>query len=174
VKNWFNKVDLGNKKLVGVFVNAPVHEIAEVIKEIPLSIIQCHGTETPAQVGAIKERTKLPVWKAVHHTNSSLGTMKQYAGLADGYIVDTKIKGAWGGTGISFDWEYVPYYMEEAEKQGVTCLIAGGVRPDNIEKLLRYHPHGIDISSGIEECEGKSTRKIEMIERKVKMYETCS
>jgi phosphoribosylanthranilate isomerase len=174
VKEWLKTVPLNGKKLVGVFVNASVAEIMHVAKEVPLSIIQCHGTETPEQIIQIKKAARLPVWKAIHHSEEALEQMKHFAGIADGYIIDSKVKGEWGGTGISFNWEFVPSYLFEAERQGVRCFIAGGVRPDNIEELLRYRPHGIDISSGIEEREKKNKRKIQWIEEKVGKYESCS
>jgi phosphoribosylanthranilate isomerase len=174
VKQWLKAVRLNDKKLVGVFVNAPISQIESVIKEVPLSIIQCHGTETETQIYAIKERLQLPVWKVIHHSKSAVQKMKDFSGLADGYVIDTKVEGAWGGTGISFNWSYVPAYLEEAEKQGVKCFIAGGVRSENIEELLRFKPHGIDISSGIEENERKSSEKIERLEEKVRGYEKHS
>jgi len=174
VKQWLNELNLVDKKLVGVFVNAPIYEIEKTVKELSLSIIQCHGTETPSQIGAMKEQIGVPIWKAFHHCEGLVTTMAQYSGIVDGHIIDTKVQGAWGGTGISFDWRYVPYYIEEAERQGVTCFIAGGIRAENIEQLLSYQPHGIDISSGIEDDRGKSKRKIETIERKVKLYGASS
>jgi phosphoribosylanthranilate isomerase len=174
VKQWLKAVRLKDKKLVGVFVNAPISQIEAIIKEVPLSIIQCHGTETETQIYAIKERTRVPVWKVIHHSNSAVQKMKAFSGIADGYVIDTKVEGAWGGTGISFNWSYVPAYVEEAEKQGVKCFIAGGVRSENIEELLRFKPHGIDISSGIEENERKSSKKIERLEQKVREYEKHS
>jgi phosphoribosylanthranilate isomerase len=174
VKKWLKTVSLNGKKLVGVFVNASVSEIAHIVKEVPLSIIQCHGTETPEQIIQIKKATRLPVWKAIHHSEEVLEQMRRFAGIADGYIIDSKVKGEWGGTGISFNWEFVPFYLFEAERQGVHCFIAGGVHPDNIEELLRYKPHGIDISSGIEDGDQKNQRKIQLIEEKVKKYESGS
>ncbi|MBA2870182.1 phosphoribosylanthranilate isomerase [Anoxybacillus calidus] len=174
VKEWIKIVKLNKKKLVGVFVNASVSEIAHIAKEVPLSIIQCHGKETPEQIIQIKKATRLSVWKVIHHSEEALEQMKRFNGIADGYIIDSQVKGEWGGTGISFNWEFVPSYLLEAERQGVRCLIAGGVHPDNIEELLRYKPHGIDISSGIEDGEQKNKRKIQFIEEKVEKYESCS
>jgi phosphoribosylanthranilate isomerase len=174
VKEWLKTVPLNGKKLVGVFVNASASEIAHIVKEVPLSIIQCHGKETPEQIIQIKNAARLPVWKAIHHSGEALEQMKRFTGIADGYIIDSNVKGEWGGTGISFNWEFVPSYLLEAERQGVRCFIAGGVHPDNIEELLRYKPHGIDISSGIEDGDQKNKRKILLIEEKVGKYESGS
>ncbi|MDE8562359.1 phosphoribosylanthranilate isomerase [Anoxybacillus rupiensis] len=167
-KTWLKMVDLGKKQLVGVFVNSSAEDIYAVTELLPLSVIQCHGTETVEQIAKIKAATDLPVWKAIHHSEEALSKMRQYATVADGYIVDSRVKGAWGGTGISFNWEAIPFYLEEANRQGVPCFIAGGITPDNVAQLLSYRPHGVDISSGIEENGKKSARKMMEIEKRVK------
>ncbi|WP_445612571.1 phosphoribosylanthranilate isomerase [Geobacillus sp. YF-1] len=168
VRCWLDGQALGAKQLVGVFVNAPVERIAAVVRELPLHIIQCHGREDRAELAAVKEAVRLPVWKAIHHGDGALAAMKQYAGLADGYVVDSRVAGAWGGTGVTFDWEAVPRYLEEAARQGVPCFIAGGITPDNVERLAAYRPDGIDISSGIETDGRKDPSKMKRIEHKVK------
>jgi phosphoribosylanthranilate isomerase len=170
VKQWLQSISLGDKQLVGVFVNAPIDKIIHATSQLPLAVIQCHGREAVEQIAKIKEVTGLPVWKAIHHGENALVAMKQYAGVADGYVVDSRVNGAWGGTGISFDWKNVPLYLEEAARQAVPCFIAGGITPENIEKLLPYRPYGIDISSGIEENGEKSVQKMKEIEKKVANY----
>ena len=50
---------------VGVFVNASPVQIAEVLRQVPLDVIQLHGSETAEIVSGVRWRTGLPVWKAV-------------------------------------------------------------------------------------------------------------
>jgi phosphoribosylanthranilate isomerase len=170
VKQWLQTIEHGKKQLVGVFVNAPTELVANIASQLPLAVIQCHGHETAAHVAAIKEATGLAVWKAIHHDEDAVRKMQQYAGVADGYVVDSRVSGAWGGTGVAFDWCNVPLYLEEAARQAVPCFIAGGITPENVERLLAYRPYGIDISSGIEENEEKSVEKMKEIEKKVANY----
>ncbi|KIP20884.1 N-(5'-phosphoribosyl)anthranilate isomerase [Anoxybacillus ayderensis] len=170
VKRWLSVVQLETKQIVGVFVHPTMTSVASVLAHVPLSIIQCHGMETIQTVKQLKETFQLPVWKVIHHAPEAWTYMRAWKGIADGFVIDSGRKGAWGGTGISFDWRVVPYYMEEASRQGVPCFIAGGITPDNVEQLLMYEPFGIDMSSGIEENERKSEQKIKTIEQKVK---TC-
>ncbi|MGJ7034744.1 phosphoribosylanthranilate isomerase [Anoxybacillus eryuanensis] len=167
VKRWLSVVQLETKQIVGVFVHPTIRSVASVLEHVPLSIIQCHGMETVQMVKEIKEAFQLPVWKVIHHTPKAWTYMRAWKGIADGFVIDSGRKGAWGGTGISFDWCNVPHYMEEAYNQGVPCFIAGGITPDNVEQLLAYEPFGIDISSGIEENEQKSEQKIKQMEQKV-------
>ncbi|WP_449536744.1 phosphoribosylanthranilate isomerase [Ferdinandcohnia sp. Marseille-Q9671] len=171
VKNWLQEVDIQNKKVVGVFVNAELDDIMTVLDQVPLSIIQCHGTESVEFVEQIKEVTTQNVWKVIHHNNISLQEMKQFKGVADGYVIDTKVANMWGGSGVSFDWKSVPKYQREAHNQGVPCFIAGGIHSRNISELLQYEIDGFDISSGIE-LEGKKDYSvIQTIEKQVDKYE---
>lgn len=169
---WLALVPAGKPKtLVGVFADDGIEAIESAARLLPLQVIQCHGSETPDDVRRIKRRTKKKVWKVIHHSESGLKEMIAFAGAADGYVVDTKVKGALGGTGRSFDWRHVPFYLAEAERQQVPCFIAGGVKPENIDKLLAYRPGGIDISSGIERDFKKDPDLIFQIERRVLVHD---
>ncbi len=159
VNNWLKKVDIQDKKTVGIFVNAELKEIETVLENVPLSVIQCHGTESVDFIKRVKNKTGVHVWKVIHHDKQGPGTMKEFAGVADGYVVDTKVANLWGGSGISFEWKVIPIYQQEARKQGVPCFIAGGIDSNNIENLLSYEIDGFDISSGIEH-EGKKDHTI--------------
>jgi phosphoribosylanthranilate isomerase len=174
LKQWLTKVDIGTKQLVGVFVNSDVTEIIETLRYVPLSIIQCHGTETSENLMEIKAATNLPVWKVIHHQEQALNEMKGLSGIADGFVIDSKVKGLWGGSGKTFDWSFIPAYVEEARLQGVPCFIAGGINLGNIEELLKHRISAIDISSGIELNDKKSVEIITKIEEQVGNYDSSS
>ncbi len=53
-----------------------------------------------------------------------------------------------GGSGRSFDWQI----LGETAPDGV--FIAGGIRPENIARLLPRRPWGVDLSSGVESAPG--------------------
>lgn len=166
---WLKQIEKGKEqKYVGVFVNPTLQEISHVLSFVPLDIIQFHGNESPEEIIEIKMATGLPVWKAIHHNQNGLNKMRSYNRVVDGYVIDSKIKGAWGGTGATFDWESIPSYNQEAERQGVQCLIAGGITPNNIEEILAFSPQGIDISSGIETDGTKDSNKIQLITESLK------
>ncbi len=147
-------------QIVGVFVNPELEELAETVSEVPLDIIQLHGKETPAFAAKIKQMTGKQVWKVLHHGDGALSDMSRYSDSVDGYVVDTKLPGQWGGTGKRFDWKAIPDYQNKAEKQNVPLFIAGGVNPDNVRELMDYMPDGIDVSSGIEMDDKKDRTKI--------------
>ncbi|WP_174845453.1 phosphoribosylanthranilate isomerase [Sporolactobacillus shoreae] len=158
---------LGSKKLVGVFADDPPEHIFSVLRSVPLDILQFHGSETPRTLAEIKKATGLQVWKAIHHAPGALEKMRTFSGIADGFIIDTQVKGQLGGTGVAFDWAAIPDYQAEARHQNASCLIAGGITPENIADLLHYDPMGIDIASGIEQDFQKDRTKIFRIEKRV-------
>ncbi|MCQ2010100.1 MAG: phosphoribosylanthranilate isomerase [Sporolactobacillus sp.] len=155
------------KKLVGVFADDSLEKMNLVLQEVPLDLIQLHGQESPEQVASIKSVIKLPIWKALHHDKMTGYMMRCYQNIVDGFVIDTKVKGQLGGTGLSFDWASIPEYMREADHQHVPCFVAGGVTSENISELLTYHPIGIDIASGIEREHRKDRALIRKIEEKV-------
>lgn len=168
VAEWVKQTPPRSKqKLVGVFVNPDLEFISQALKNVSLDVIQLHGTETPDFVNQVRDLFHGDVWKAIHHKEDALEIMKTYKGIADAYLIDSKVTGAWGGTGKSFDWSYIPAYLEEARNQEVPCFIAGGVNPDNVAGLLDYRPDGIDLASGIEDQQAKSETLIQALERKV-------
>jgi phosphoribosylanthranilate isomerase len=71
-------------------------------------------------------------------------------------LLDTKVKGIYGGTGQTFDWQLA---KEVAARFPI--IIAGGLSPDNVGKLVKeVQPWGIDVSTGVEINGRKDEAKI--------------
>ncbi len=149
VGQWLKKVEV-SQQIVGVFVNPTFREIDAVLEEVSLDVIQCHGEEQPEFLKTIKEKYHITVWKVIHHSSNALATMQTFRGIADGFVIDSKVRGQRGGTGVQFDWKAIPLYQQEAISQQVPYFIAGGINVSTITQLLSYDPIGIDLSSGIE------------------------
>lgn len=168
VAEWLKEITLkSNQKLVGLFVNPSVNDIQSILRKVPLQIIQLHGSEDRDQIAEIADVTGFPVWKAIHHDERALQRMQSYEGVCDGYIIDCKVSGKWGGTGKTFDWKAIPYYQNEAKRQQVPYFIAGGIHSENVEDLLAYSPDGIDLSSGIETDGHKDQLKMNRLEERM-------
>lgn len=168
VKKWLEHVDVSNKKLVAVFVNPTTEELQDVINEIPVDVIQFHGNESVDLLKKTKQQFDgIVIWKALHHHENTLNQMAEFIEVVDGFVIDSRTKGAWGGTGVSFDWNSAPKYITFSLKHNTECFIAGGVNEDNISRLLELNPQGIDLSSGIEEDDKKSAKKIQQIEERM-------
>jgi len=66
-------------------------------------------------------------------------------------------EGARSGAGLQADWSHAAQVARQ------TCMmLAGGLNPQNVsEAILRVHPWGVDVSSGVEVSPGvKDTDKI--------------
>ncbi|MFC7063884.1 phosphoribosylanthranilate isomerase [Halobacillus seohaensis] len=160
------------QKLVGVFVDPTIEQLDEVLSFVSLDVIQLHGSETVSNILQIKEAFGLPVWKVVHHQDGAVHQMELFKGVTDGYVIDSKVEGTHGGTGVSFDWSTVEDYVKIANDQNVSCFIAGGINPGNVAQLLAHEPEGIDISSGIETNHQKDIYKIQAIMKEVDRHVT--
>ena len=172
VREWLRQVPLRHdQQTVGVFVNPTFAEIAAVVNQVPIDVIQLHGDEPPEQVAVVKTMFSLPVWKVIHHSDHAIDTIDHYKEVADAFLIDNKTASAWGGTGQSFDWSFVPAYLEKIHAFGKRCLIAGGIHPGNVEKLLKYHPDGIDLASGVETDRKKDEEKISQLQERIERYE---
>ena len=85
---------------VGVFVNASPVQIAEVLRQVPLDVIQLHGSETAEIVSGVRWRTGLPVWKAVRVKDAAEIRRAEQLG-ADALILEGYVPGQAGGTGVT-------------------------------------------------------------------------
>ncbi|WP_247747197.1 phosphoribosylanthranilate isomerase [Alkalihalobacillus sp. BA299] len=172
VASWLENVKTyDNKKIVALFVNASVAEIEKVVSLAPIDIIQCHGHETPEEVQALQQRVNKPIWKVIHHKDEAWNDLQNYSPYVDAFIIDSKVKGQWGGTGKTFDWSHIPKYIEQGNLLQTPVYIAGGINPTNIDQLLAYRPYGIDISSGIEYNGIKDKTLITQIEERINHYD---
>ncbi|MFV8828365.1 phosphoribosylanthranilate isomerase [Alkalihalobacterium sp. APHAB7] len=168
VNSWLKSVPTNHtKRVVALFVNATISEIEEIVSKVPVDIIQCHGHETPELVQEIKQRVKKTIWKVIHHKEKAWQNMSDYAPFVDAFIIDSKVKGQWGGTGITFNWGHIPKYIEQGKSLQRPVFIAGGINPSNVDELLTYYPDGIDISSGIEKDGTKDKTLIKLIEERI-------
>ncbi|MCM3003912.1 phosphoribosylanthranilate isomerase [Priestia koreensis] len=163
VKGWGPKA----KRHVGVFVNASDEWIDHCITHASLDVVQLHGTESLSDIQRIKNRYEVEVWKAIPHGEDTISLIHTYAPHVGALLLDSKVDNAFGGTGKTFDWSFLPKYMEVMETYETPLFVAGGITVDNIHSLLTYDPFGIDLSSGIEEDGKKSKQKLQEIEREI-------
>jgi len=67
--------------------------------------------------------------------------------------LDTAGDGGLGGTGIAHDW-----YLSRRVRDIIYpkhLILAGGLTPENVgEAIRKVKPHGVDVSSGVEERPG--------------------
>lgn len=132
-------------EVVGVFVNPTLDAVARAVENEDLTMVQLNGAEGASFCAEVKRRTGLKVAKAVH-VSSAADVHAAEAFRTDFHLFDRKAKGAWGGTGESFDWELLRGHRSE-----VPAILAGGLRPDNVATAIAVaRPYAVDVASGVE------------------------
>lgn len=138
--------------IIGVFVNAAPQTIRHVTEHVPLTSLQFHGDETPAQCAALAAAARLPWIRALRvtagetraATQSALHAAAQDYTAAQGLLLDAPAEG-YGGGGKTFDWACVP------ERIASRIILSGGLHAHNVGgAIARVHPYAVDASSGIE------------------------
>lgn len=136
---------------VGLFVNAAAEEIAGVLAQVPLDLLQLHGDETPAQCREIALRTGRRWIKAlaVKPDTDIQAQITAYAGAgASAILLDAWHPQLKGGTGQFFDWSVWP-------QAKIPLILAGGLTPDNIvQAIAQTRPYAVDVSGGVEASKG--------------------
>jgi len=134
--------------VVGLFVNATPDWVRDVTSNVPLSLLQFHGDETPAQCEALASVAGLPWLRALRiEPDTQPGDLVKSAlnySAASGLLFDTHVEG-YGGGGKVFDWSLIP--AELARR----AVLSGGLNAQNVgEAIRRVRPYAVDVSSGIE------------------------
>lgn len=167
-------------RTAGVFVNPSLDELAHVLEHAPLDIIQLHGQETPEFCAQVKAAFGRELFKAVpipeggaaeeaEEAAKLISRLEPYAPYADAFLLDTYDPVIGGGSGRTFSWDVIPAVRDWARSAGCRLIVAGGLRPDNVEKLLEeFAPDGVDVSSGVETEGVKDMGKIKSFVERVK------
>lgn len=156
-KSLSDKLSEGIRR-VGVFVNQPIDTMPDFLGVI--NVFQLHGDENGDYIRRLRELipSRFEIWKAVRvQTAEDISDAEKLG--ADRLLLDAFSKDAYGGTGITADWELI-----ERADIDVPCFLAGGITADNLESAaLRIKPYGIDLSGGIETDGVKDREKIKEV-----------
>ncbi|MGX9462819.1 bifunctional indole-3-glycerol-phosphate synthase TrpC/phosphoribosylanthranilate isomerase TrpF [Shewanella sp. A14] len=137
--------------MVGVFVNHPVADIANLAKTLELFAVQLHGNETELEITELtalfdKLQLKTQIWKAIA-IDSNSGEISHKPPGADRYLYDSKSTHQFGGTGHTFNWQ-----TDIDDK--ANAILAGGLTPDNVYQANQQGFYGVDLNSGVESAPG--------------------
>ncbi|HXH72704.1 MAG TPA: phosphoribosylanthranilate isomerase [Mariprofundaceae bacterium] len=130
---------------VGLFVNPSEAYIAEVLKTVPLGVVQLHGDETPEFCEAQRRR----VLKAIPVAGpDDLANARRYPCPL---LLDAKAPpGVYGGTGKTFDWSLLQGF-----EHNYPLTLAGGLDASNVREALAIRQwFALDVSSGVESAPG--------------------
>lgn len=127
---------------VGVFVNDEAKRIAEIATDLHLNAVQLHGDESPEfceSLASIKTIKAIRVGQ-----DFDLNVIKRFSVCM--VLLDSSIKGSYGGTGQRFDWR-----IAIEAKQLARIILAGGLNTENVwDAITHVRPAAIDVCSGVE------------------------
>lgn len=131
--------------VVGVVADLDLDSMRRLVGEAELGCLQLHGHEDPATLAPL-----LPhAYKAVRVASpEDVADAERYGG--EYLLVDAKVTGALGGTGVTFDWSLV---QALATRRRLT--VAGGLNPGNVaDAIAAVRPFAVDVASGVERRPG--------------------
>lgn len=146
---------------VGLFVDPSDTELESVLHDVPLAMLQLHGSETPARVAEISKKFRLKVMKALGvSSQADVVAASAYVGVADWLLFDAKPpKDATrpGGNAQAFEWGLMRSFLSHTP-----WMLAGGLNAGNVQAAITASgATAVDVSSGVETKPGvKSAAKI--------------
>lgn len=155
---------------VGLFVNASAEQVASILRQAPVSVLQFHGDETIEDCVRLAEHAGKPFLKAVRVKSGASAAdlieldqqCRAASSLFSGLLLDAFVDG-YGGGGKVFDWSLVP------EELAPRVVLSGGLNAQNAaDAVARVRPCAVDVSSGVEHSKGiKDAEKIHAFVRQV-------
>ena len=124
----------GKAKKVGVFTDAPLSEMLDTARRVPLDVVQLHGRDYGADEIFALRADGLEVWQ--------LESSGADAMLLDGTAAD----GQSGGTGLRADWKRAA----DLAASGVRVVLAGGLSAENILAAAETGCAVLDVNSSLE------------------------
>ncbi len=133
--------------VIGLFVDATREFVEEVLSQVPLHVLQFHGSESDDYCAQFNR----PFYKALRMKEG----LDVHAAMAKfpsaiAILLDAYRAGVPGGTGETFDWQRVP------QDTPVPIVLAGGLTPENVEQAIQStQVYAVDVSGGVEAQPGK-------------------
>lgn len=130
---------------VGLFMDQDAKKVAHVLEQVPLSLLQFHGSES----ADFCRQFGLPYIKAISMgPGQDVSMMGEAFHDAAGLLLDSHEPGGAGGTGKVFDWTGIPELCRP-------LVLAGGLTPENVARAVQQvNPWAVDVSSGVEDAPG--------------------
>lgn len=142
--------------LVGVFVDAPIEDVAEICDAGVLNMVQLHGKESPAYCNDLFARISLPLIKAfgVGHPEDPDG-MKLYRHTGFFLFDLDKTGNGSAPAPATVHTERLWNEAANARRKGYRIFLGGALTVGNVRSAIRQvEPYCIDVASGVESSPG--------------------
>ena len=142
--------------VVGVFVDRPAQEVAEVAERLGIGIVQLHGQEPlndllmldHLQIIRVFRLERAASWAEV---TEYLDRAKTLGRLPDAVLIDAYVAGMLGGTGATIANDVLDRVPPLPR-----LILAGGLTPLNVaDRVARVRPWMVDVASGVESSPGR-------------------
>jgi len=141
---------------VGVFGSVSPEEVAMRATRLRLRVVQLHGDADADMVAQVRQRWTGQIWPVVRVAGSELpATASDLFDVADAVVLDSRVPGKLGGTGVSLPWDELSERIAGLRSRRAKLVLAGGLRPDNVARAVSaLGPDVVDVSSGVESTTG--------------------
>lgn len=145
-------------ELVGVFVNAPLADVAQLVQEVGLTAVQFHGDEQPGDIQQFQQLCPgTPVIRAFRVGPETAGfadQLQKYQDLStplNSALADAWSADEYGGTGQTVSSRLLDGHPQLTSR----LILAGGLTAANVSEAIHaVHPWGVDTASGVESAPG--------------------
>jgi len=146
----------GRARRVGVFGGEGAASVATVARRLALDVVQLHGAADAARIAALRSLTPAALWGVVPVEGDVVDARAlDVAASADAILLDARVGGRVGGTGVAFDWERVARALEPL-RGSRPIILAGGLTAANVAAAAAlFRPDVVDVSSGVEVRPGR-------------------
>lgn len=128
---------------VGVFVDAGIDEVVDLVAELRLDAVQLHGHESAAYATEVRRSARV-VRALAFGPGVTPHALADYP--ADAILLDA----AAPGSGRAFGWQEA-----RAWRAHPRLVLAGGLTPGNVGDGVRaLRPYAVDVASGVEAAPG--------------------
>ena len=143
---------------VAVFGELSAAQLIARTRHLGCDIAQWHGDPTATDVAMVAS-AGVTVWPVLRVAGTALPDAAwTLAEQAPALVLDAKVVGQLGGTGVALDWAALADDVTRWRRDcpGCSLVLAGGLRADNVERAIALlRPDIVDVSSGVEASPGR-------------------
>lgn len=143
---------------VAVFGDRSLESLIADGDALDLDVLQLHGDPSVELVRRLRERSNRAVWPVLRVDGTTLpASAVELADAAGALVLDAKVVGQLGGTGVSLDWDGLVDAVRalRVAVPAMQLVLAGGLRAANVGRAMALlEPDVVDVSSGVELAPG--------------------
>lgn len=180
-------------RILPVEVEPPAQKVRHIIKHLPKDIesfivthlwvaddilalaeyvnstgIQISEDIPLEELKRMRKCTKRKIIKTVVVNDEAEENLKKFGPYCDYILLDTRLGGYTGGTGVTNDWDRCRQIIALSDKP---VYLAGGLNPENVASAVRKtSPAGVDVSTGVSTYSDEYLRKDRKDSDKIKRF----